>query len=757
MRRLRPLFLLAIAGIAGYLGNSYYRNIDRQRREAPEPPRQLPDRVKATASDWHWEKSSDGGGPDVSVRAKDFRQIAEPNRFELQKVELKICQAGKKTCDVVLSDRAEFDIANAYLYSEGEADITMGVPSDEESEAPAGRIVHIKSSGIRFDSKTGKAETDREVTFILEKGEGKAVGAVYDPATKNLLLRHQAKLIWKDKRPNSRAMIVESDEVTYKESESKVHLSPWSKFTRGTLVMEAKAATVTLDKNGIRLVETTEAKGADTLPKRTVAYAADELTMHFTEKSEIERISGRKNARLVATSAQGVNTTQANQVEMEFDPGDEGSLLKKVTATGTSSIESRPAIDTARPTPDTRLLRSEVIELRMRPGGEEIDAVDTLSPGTLEFLPNRPGQKKRRVEGERFHFAYAAGNQLESFRATKATTRTENEPKKGQAVAPSTTSSTDMLAQFAPKTGEMIRLEQSGNFRYQEGDRKAKAERAILQNGTEQITLIQGARVWDQQGATSADQIVLDQKTSDFRAEGNVESSRLPDKKGGGSTMLSKDEATQARAARMSTREKQMIVLYEGNAVLWQGSSRLQADRIEIDRTNSVLIAQGNVFSQLLDQRKESSKKPKPKSDTPVFTLIRAAALVYTDKDRIAHYTGGATLKRGPLDVSSREIKAFLKEQSKEKDGESSLDKATADGSVVILQSAPDRVKRGTAEHAEYIVAEERVRLEGGQPELNDSVKGVTRGKELIYFANDDRLVVNGVPQQPAVSKVRRK
>jgi hypothetical protein len=40
---------------------------------------------------------------------------------------------------------------------------------------------------------------------------------------------------------------------------------------------------------------------------------------------------------------------------------------------------------------------------------------------------------------------------------------------------------------------------------------------------------------------------------------------------------------------------------------------------------------------------------------------------------------------------------------------------------------------------------------------LQDSLRGVTRGKQLIYFADDDRLLVNGVPAQPAVSKIRRK
>lgn len=763
MRRIRPLFLLTIFGICCYLAYSYRVRVEEQRRNAPPAPPKLPPRVKATAESWHWEKSSENGGPAVSVRAKDFKAIEEPSHFELQHVELRICRDEKSTCDLVTSDHAEFDMAAATLYSEGEADITMGVPADETQEPVAGRIVRIKSSGIRFDSKTGKAKTDREVTFVLEKGEGKAVGAEYDPATRELRLHSQAELIWKDKSPKPRPMKVESNEVLYKELESKIYLSPWSKFSRDAMTLEGKAATVTLDKEGIRLVETTQAKGIDKTPGRQIEYSADELTLNFSAKSEMERVLGRANARMVATTEQAVTTVTTNQVEMNFIPEDNGSVLHKVVATGNSRVDSHPTARPGRLQPESRSLHSEIIDLSMRPGGQEIDTMDTPTPSVLEFLPNRPGQKKRRVEGERFHFAYATGNQLDSFRALKAKTHTENEPKQGKPRPPSTTSSAELTAQFAP-TGEISRLEQWGDFRYEEGDRKARSERAVLQSKIDQITLVQNARISDSQGATSADQIMLDQRSEDFRAEGNVQSSRVADRKGSGSSMLAKDEPTQAKAARMWTREHQTVVHYEGDAVLWQGSSRLEADRIEIDRTNSMLIAQGKVFSQLLDQRRntarksDAAQKAQPKPEAPTFTLIRAPSLVYSDKERVAHYTGGVTLKRGNLDVTSQELRAFLKEAGKDgKESESSLDRAVADGNVVIVQASPGRTKRGTSEHAEYFVGEERVILEKGQPELQDSVKGVTRGQQLIYYANDDRLLVNGVPQQPAVSKVRRK
>ncbi|MCS7025785.1 MAG: LPS export ABC transporter periplasmic protein LptC [Bryobacteraceae bacterium] len=765
MRRIRPLFLISILGICVYLAYTYRLRVEEQRRNAPPPPPKLPPRVRSTAESWRWEKSSENGGPAVSVKAKDFKALEEPSRFELEKVELKICSEQKGACDLVTSDHAEFDLAASSLYSEGEADITMGIPTEETQPLPAGRIVRIRSSGIRFDSKTGKAETDREVTFELEKGQGRAIGAQYDPATRELILRSQAELIWKDQGPKPRPMKVEAGHVVYKEAEAKVYLSPWSKFSRDTMVLEGKAATVTLDKDGIRLVETTDAKGSDTAPHRKIEYAAGELTLHFSANSEIERIVGRTNARLVTTATQAVTTVETNQVEMEFEAHRDDSVLKKVTARGASRVHSKPLpAGPGRAPLESKSLRSEVIELAMRPGGQEIETMDAPLASVLEFLPQAPNQKQRRIEGEAFHFAYAPGNQLESFRARKATTRTENPPKDNKPGPPAITNSAELAAEFNAQ-GELARLEQWGDFRYQEGERRARAERAIFQPQIEQFMLVQQARLWDPQGATSADEIVLDQRTEDFRAEGNVQSSQTPNQKGGGTAMLSREEPIQAKAARMWTRQRQTVITYEGQAVLWQGASRLQADRIEIDRARSLLLAYGGVFSQLLDQpsdapRSEPSNSPKNRAarpGSPVFTLIRASSLVYSDQERMAHYSGGVSLKRGDLDVKSQQLRAFFKDSSQTKPGESSLERAVADGSVLIIQDLAGRTKRGSSEHAEYFVAEGRVVLEGGQPQLEDSVQGLTRGKQLIYYANDDRLLVNGVPQHPAVSKVRRK
>lgn len=318
-----------------------------------------------------------------------------------------------------------------------------------------------------------------------------------------------------------------------------------------------------------------------------------------------------------------------------------------------------------------------------------------------------------------------------------------------------------MLAQFDPKTAQVTQIEQSTNFRYQEGDRKAKSVKAVLNQTSDVITLTGGARVWDTTGSTAADQIVMNQKNGDMSADGNVTSTRLPDKKGQSSAMLSNEEPTQAKARKMVSTDKNLKILYEGDAVLWQGSNRVQADRIDIDRDESSLLAKGNVISQFVDKPKEEKDKdgkakPKTIAATPksaIFTIVRAPELLYTDEDRIALYKGGVVLNRPDMNVKSKELRAYLNDSS----ADSSLDRAFADGAVEILQNRNQRTRTGTSEHAEYYTKDQKVILTGGQPQMVDSLKGNTKGKQLTYFANDDRLLVNGVAEQRATSTIHRK
>ncbi len=753
------MILVAISLIIYAVGYIYFGRVSALNSAKPAPPTPIRDNLSATADGWHFRQIS-GNHVTAEISAKKYELIKEPSTARLEEVELRIYHKQGDQFDLVKCAKADFDTADGILFSEGAVEITMAIPKD--GEATNGRLVKIETSGVRLESKTGRATTDRLATFGFDRGNGKAMGAEYDPNTRQLHMKSAIELNWRGKDGKSIPMKVETGDLTYRESEAKIYLSPWSRLTRQNMKMDAGAAVVTLDDQVISLVEAQTAKGVQDDPGRKIEYAADQLTMHFSGDSQVTQINADKNAHLVSTAETAKTTVSSNHIDLDFDALDHESVLKRAVATGGGVVESVPVPKVGVLQAETRILRSERIQLAMRAGGKEIDNVETPA-GTLEFVPNRPGVPHRYLNGDHIWIAYGPQNQIQSFRSVNVSTRTENPPKgtPPKPSEPALTWSKDMVAQFDPKTAQVTQIEQSTNFRYQEGDRKAKSVKAVLNQTSDVITLTGGARVWDTTGSTAADQIVMNQKNGDMSADGNVTSTRLPDKKGQSSAMLSNEEPTQAKARKMVSTDKNLKILYEGDAVLWQGSNRVQADRIDIDRDESSLLAKGNVISQFVDKPKEEKDKdgkakPKTTAATPksaIFTIVRAPELLYTDEDRIALYKGGVVLNRPDMNVKSKELRAYLNDSS----ADSSLDRAFADGAVEILQNRNQRTRTGTSEHAEYYTKDQKVILTGGQPQMVDSLKGNTKGKQLTYFANDDRLLVNGVAEQRATSTIHRK
>jgi lipopolysaccharide export system protein LptA len=385
------------------------------------------------------------------------------------------------------------------------------------------------------------------------------------------------------------------------------------------MILNAGIAYIELIDGAIRKVNSQDARGEDVQPSRKLTYEAARLAMLFTERGEMEKLTGEQNARLISESDTALTTITSDRVDLEFATHAKTSTLHKALANGKATVESRPVQRKGAAPQDTRILRSETIELEMRPGGEEIDNVTTHAPGTIEFLPNRPNGRRRTMDGDRIWITYGRQNVIDSFRSVSVSTRTEPDPNVKPPGAPQLTWSKDMKAEFDPKTGQLARLEQWNDFRYEEGARHARAAKAAFEPAQERIVLEGSARVWDPSGVTSGDQIFLNQKTGDFSAQGKVASTRQPEKKKGASAgMLSGDAPLQARAQKMRTSDGNRQISYEGEAVLWQGSNRIEANRVDIDRSMETLQAAGNVTSSFLD-----TAAPKGKKKQTIARLVR--------------------------------------------------------------------------------------------------------------------------------------
>ena len=754
MRGARWLLLVAMAVVIGGVGLTYRAQKKALRDQSPPKPAVLSLDLNSSAENWHYTETDTKTGRVIAdISAGDFRQVKDSSRVELKAVTLKLpSRHGADTYDLIKSAAATFFANEHRLYSDGDVSITLDVPNQGEPSHP---LISIRSSGVTFNSETGRAETDRPSSFTFQYGEGKSSGAFYDPAAHELQMKKDVEVQWKTPGPNAKPMKIEAETLSYRETAAEIWMPSWARLTRDTTQIEGQESVIHLEDGAIRQVSTTKAHGSENDPARKLRYAADRLALVFNDDAEVQRIDGQGNAELLATSEASETKVTAPSVTLNFEMQTGQSALSEVLTKGGAVVVSRPLPLPGRALPESTALRSDTIELKMKPGGKELNSVVTHSPGQLEFLPNLPAQHHRTLDGSEMVIAYGAQNRIESFRAKNVKTRTdptEDERKRNR--APALTSSQEMLARFETGSSRLASMEQWGEFAYSEGDRRARAAKATLDSDENVMLLDTTARVWDPTGSTSGDHIRMDQRTGNFTAEGSVYSSRLPDKdEKNNPGMLSGDDPIEAQAGKMESTNRNRTIHYERNVNLSQGANRIQADVVDVDRQKQALAADGSVVTNLWEQPKNDPNEQKKKASAAILTVVHAAHLTYTDRDRLALYTGGVVLERPGLHVKARELRAFLADST----AESRLDKAIAEGSVEIVQKALDRTRTGTGEHGEYYPDEQKVILRGGEPLLADSVKGTTRGAELTYFANDDRLLVNGSSDQPAKSRIRRK
>jgi lipopolysaccharide export system protein LptA len=449
-------------------------------------------------------------------------------------------------------------------------------------------------------------------------------------------------------------------------------------------------------------------------------------------------------------------------VDLFFNTQTGESELASAIAKGAAKIESVPNPDPKGRTGDTKLVQSETLNLFMKPGGKELDRVNAPSASIVEFVPAVGNRHRRILRSSDMDIRYGAKNVIQTFRANNAVTETfptadetaANVKAKKPPPPVSRTSSKVLDAAFDDKA-EVKTMKQSGDFRYEQGTRKAQANTGALDNEKDLMVLDGNARFADESGSTAGDYIEIKQQSGEFDAKGHVQTTRLPEAKKttgtvtAGSDMLDKDEPTQGLAERVISADENKVIHYIGNAVLWQASNRIQADKIDIDRTTRTLIAEDKVISQFQDKKKPGV------AGVPVATVVRAQKLIYTDKDRQAVYSGGVAFRRGNMSVDSATLTAFLNDGKS--DSDSRIDHAIADGKVNITKVLPGRRRIGRSEHAEYYTEEGKITLTGGEPILEDTVRGNIAGDSITYYTEDDRLMVDGAPGKPVRSLLRKK
>ncbi|MEP7353704.1 MAG: hypothetical protein ABI824_10775, partial [Acidobacteriota bacterium] len=169
MRRLRWLLPPVIIAIVIVLGGRYLKNKDILAHNAPAKPAPLAPGIASHTNEF-CVVQSDGDRPRFEVCAASSTQLTNPPVTQLEGVKIKLYVDDARKYDYVTADKAQFDQAAKKLVTDGDFEITIGVPSDDKT--PKGRLLSIRGAGGEFSSETGVATTDKPVHFEFEQGSG---------------------------------------------------------------------------------------------------------------------------------------------------------------------------------------------------------------------------------------------------------------------------------------------------------------------------------------------------------------------------------------------------------------------------------------------------------------------------------------------------------------------------------------------------------------------------------------------------------
>ena len=783
MKNIRLLLLLGVGIMIAAVALDF---LDSQKTRANVNVGELesiPSELSSQSGRWSWAQSS-GSDRKIEIFAKSVRQTKDTFLLELEGVELKIFDESGESYDQVLSGQAEFDNKTETLYSEGEVVLALGLSLRGQSSAVK-NPTRIRSSGVTFESKTGICRTQRYTEYEFDGGTGHSVGAFYNSIHRYLRMEREAYMERAAAEPGRPALQVWAGQLFYDENAQRIDLKGGVTLRQGPREVQSTRAGIYLESGAVRRIEATEARGFDRHQQRKIRFGAKSLTLFYDERRLLERALGSGSAELDSTSPSSHIHTRGERIDLSYvtRPGASESVLSEADVRGRARVEVTPVASGGGQTDDVQSVSAEWIHLTMRLGGQEIDRLETLTPGTLEITPHTPNRWKRRLVATRMTAQYGPSNRMEKLQAL-GDVEGENIPPpdpKGLgdssgSAAPLFTWSANFEAEFDTH-GEATRIKQWENFRFRQGDHKGSGGEATFDLATNRVELTGKAQVTEPDGTVRGQTISLDDAAGTLEAKGNVSSTHSGSNAGNqhnsgnfetreneqtGGRLFSSNQPVFATAEQMTSDQRTGVIDYCGRARLWQGTNRVEAGRIVIERHTKKLSATENVQSLFRangdsapDQvspgpgsarRGLAKQEPSKQASAAPPIAVSADSMRYDEESQTALYTGRVTLLRGGLTVHSDEIEALIQPSGGLDSGQGTIKTAFARGKVRTLEKldSTGTQRKGFGDEAEFDPRIERLVLVGAPAIVKSENGSETRGARLTYHVGDDRLVVLG-------------
>jgi lipopolysaccharide export system protein LptA len=808
VERLR-VWLLVGAGllvmvVAAFLGYAHYR----AHRFLTELPGKLGIDVRQETNNWTYSQTA-GGKTIYTIHAARSIQHKD-GKYTLHDVGIVVYGKNQDRADRIYGSEFDYDSTAGVIRAMGEVFIDLQAPEAQGRNAKmdyaagkdlhgagagagapavgaagggkAGRLIHIKTSGLVYMQKLAVAATDNEIEFTVGGLVGHAVGADYNSDTGVVKLHSAVKVNGLEHdRP---VVLTASDAVLDRQGQTAVltqarYVTVGGDAARGGAgeTAQAQHVVVYLRKDGTaeRLVaegavRLTNGEGGSVMapkgemmvseanhpqsavltggvkygedgPLRKAQGESAETRLAFDKAGRVEHVAMngtvRLHERVRASDAVGEAWS-----ERELSAG-AAELAMAADAAGKTEMRE------AKATGDARLT---VVSPAVKGGGATSSALsgDVL---TAHFVRVNGADHIAEVQGEGHTVLRKVGGTGVVNTSSGDSLLAKFRPRGGGAQErPRVATESDEIAS-AVEQGDVVMTQvpvrKAGDTTAPQEER-ATAERAVYDGDLERTTLTGNVQVSNGTNVLWADRVVSEQQTGDATADGSVKASYRQ----AGST----DEPVHVLATRAELKHDSQVATFYGvagrPARLWQAGSQVEAPVLEFEQKQQRLLAHGEgqggamvVHTVLVSSggaaKGDAGKTPAGKgrvAGSGKTDVVRVASreLVYSDEARRADFTGGVLVESSDGTMKGEQAVVYL--QGAPVGGKT----AAANGSGKAV--AAGSVAGGKAGAAGGFMggSVERV-VATGHIDMVQPGRRAT-GEQLVYTASDGMFVLTGTP-----------
>jgi len=787
--RLRQWFALtAIVACLVVLG-VYFHARHNVQNALKQVPGKLGIEIQQSAQEFTISKS-DHGRTLFKLQANKAIQYKGGGHAELHNVIITIYGRDSSRFDQVSGKEFEYDQQSGDVTSKGEVSIDLQanpqgvVNPDQTAPMELKNPIHVKTTNLVFNQKTGDAWTPSLVEFYVPETSGSAIGAKYSAKDNALVLESQVQMTVSGASPLKifaqhailskvpREIVLQRARTELRQGQGQADEATLFLRADNTLDHAVAIGNVVIDSaaSPSKNQQRTDAQGSPALnsvaeKSSTISHVTSQkLEVAMRARNQVETAVFSGDVHLRTEGAQPTDGT-AGRAVLTFK---QRNTLTKVHAEQQTKLLQHQG--SGGKAPQDVAVAAPIIDMFLAEGNR-LTRAETTGPPEITLLPTegKPGTQTR-VTADKFTAKFDSLGQLSQVHGAAHARVVTTEAPYNNVPQPDRVSTSDVIdAYFRPGTG-IESLIQDGHFTYQAGTQQAFAERARY-TPADQILVLTGApRIIDSGMATTARTVRLNRATGDGFAEDNVKTTYSDLKLQPNGALLASSDPIHVTAESMTAHNSPSLATYKGNARLWQDANMVEAPTIQFQKDQRTVLADSDSKQKVSTALTSTDKNGK---STPVH--VTSNQLAYYDSERMAHYEGEVVARSTDLTVTSKQMDVFFAPitQSAEQrvpsvavssatggtpaaahlstETPAKVEKIIASGSVVVTEPT----RRATGEKLTYTSADEKFFLIGGSPSIFDAERGKVTGVSLTLYRRDDRVVVNGSSSLPAVTNTK--